>query len=77
MMYNGEKEVIKMQSTENKYIRTSTSIPEEHYRQLEKLAERYKVSVAWVIRDAIEKYLERGISIDMAGKKEEKKNVSN
>lgn len=66
-----------MQTTEKKYIRTSTSIPEEHYRQLEKFAERYKVSVAWVVRDAIEKYLKNSDSLDMLGSKEEKSNESN
>ncbi|MBQ6109218.1 MAG: CopG family transcriptional regulator [Thermoguttaceae bacterium] len=66
-----------MQPTENKYVRTSTSIPWDHYRQLEKLAERYKVSIAWIIRDAIEKYLEKGTSLDIWGEMTEKKNESN
>lgn len=50
---------IAMQADKKKYIRTSTSIPQNHYEQLEKLAKRNKVSVAWVVRDAIEKYLEK------------------
>ena len=47
-----------MQTAKKEYVRTSTSVPREHYEQLENLADKNKVSVAWVVRDAIEKYLE-------------------
>ena len=41
-----------------KSLRASVSFPETTYRELEKLAKRKKVSVAWVVRDATEKYVE-------------------
>jgi predicted DNA-binding protein len=47
-----------MRTSKRKSIRTSTSIPQEHYEQLENIAQENKVSVAWVVRDAIDKYLQ-------------------
>ena len=40
-----------------KCIRTSVSVPAEDYKEIERLSQRKKVSVAWIIREAIEKYL--------------------
>ena len=40
-----------------KSLRASVSFPEEVYRELERLAREKKVSVAWVVRDAAEKYV--------------------
>ena len=40
-----------------KSVRMSVSIPPEDYEDLERIAEQKKVSVAWVIREAIEQYL--------------------
>ena len=37
--------------------RASVSFPVETYRELEKLAEAKKVSLAWVVREAAEKYV--------------------
>ncbi|MBK7356041.1 CopG family transcriptional regulator [Propionivibrio sp.] len=37
--------------------RTSVSFPADLYRTLAQIAEQKKVSVAWVIRDAAEKYI--------------------
>lgn len=37
--------------------RTSASLPPALYSTLQDLAKQKKVSVAWVIRDAIEKYV--------------------
>jgi predicted DNA-binding protein len=51
-----------MQTDKKKYIRTSTSIPQTHYKKLETIAQKNKVSMAWVVRDAIEKYLEKIIN---------------
>lgn len=41
-----------------KTLRASVSFPENVYRELERLAKKKKVSVAWVVRDAAEKYVE-------------------
>lgn len=38
-------------------IRTSISFPEEQYQILERIAAENKVSLAWVVRDAIDGYL--------------------
>ena len=41
----------------SKSIRTSVSLPRELHETLARLAKGKKVSVAWVIRDAAEKYV--------------------
>lgn len=38
-------------------VRASSSYPRELYRMLEEIAKEKKVSVAWVMRDAAEKYV--------------------
>lgn len=38
-------------------VRASISFPEEQYLVLEKIAAENKVSLAWVVRDAIDGYL--------------------
>lgn len=40
-----------------KSVRTSVSLPPELHETLERMAKGKKVSVAWVIRDAAEKYV--------------------
>ena len=38
-------------------VRTTVSIPTKHYSQLEELARQNRVSIAWIVRDAIDRYL--------------------
>ncbi|HUD54342.1 MAG TPA: CopG family transcriptional regulator [Terracidiphilus sp.] len=38
-------------------VRASISFPSDIYQSLEELAKRKKVSLAWVVRDAAEKYV--------------------
>ena len=38
-------------------IRTSVGFPPDLYRTLEQIAEKQKVSVGWIVRDAAEKYI--------------------
>ena len=38
--------------------RASVTFPADIYDELERIAEEKKVSVAWVVRDAVEKYVE-------------------
>jgi hypothetical protein len=38
-------------------IRTSVSFPESTHLELERLAAANKVSLAWIVRQAVEKYL--------------------
>jgi metal-responsive CopG/Arc/MetJ family transcriptional regulator len=38
-------------------VRASISFPPGIYRTLEEIAKRKKVSLAWVVRDAAEKYV--------------------
>ena len=39
-------------------VRASISLPPELYEGVERIARAKKVSIAWVVRDAVEKYLE-------------------
>lgn len=38
-------------------VRTSVSFSPEDHAELERIASRKKVSIAWVIRDAVEAYI--------------------
>ena len=38
-------------------LRASVTFPPELYRTLEKMARQKKVSLAWIVRDAAEKYV--------------------
>ena len=49
---------IRSSSNKQKGVRTSVTIPEVCIESLQMIAEGRKVSVAWVIRDAIDKYIE-------------------
>lgn len=46
----------KVMTTETS-LRVSVTFPPELYRTLEKVARQKKVSLAWVVRDAAEKYV--------------------
>ncbi|NLF09577.1 MAG: ribbon-helix-helix protein, CopG family [Pirellulaceae bacterium] len=39
-------------------VRASMSLPQDLYEKIERVARTNKVSIAWVVRDAVEKYLE-------------------
>jgi metal-responsive CopG/Arc/MetJ family transcriptional regulator len=47
----------KSEDIENSSVRASISFPAELYRTLEDIARKKKVSLAWVVRDAAEKYV--------------------
>lgn len=51
----GERRGIKTKSAS--LVRASISFPPDLYATLEKLAKQKKVSLAWVVRDAAEKYV--------------------
>ncbi|MGD0910208.1 MAG: CopG family transcriptional regulator [Candidatus Acidiferrales bacterium] len=38
-------------------VRASISFPPHLYKSLEEIAQQKKVSLAWVVRDAVEKYV--------------------
>ncbi|MCF1183576.1 ribbon-helix-helix domain-containing protein [Marichromatium gracile] len=46
-----------------KVTRASVTFPAELYAELERIAAEKKVSVAWVVRDAVEKYVEAQYSL--------------
>ena len=46
------------QSENAKSVRTTVSMPRADYEELERLAGKNKVSVAWVVREAVQTYLE-------------------
>jgi hypothetical protein len=52
---NGERRSVKAKNTS--LIRASISFPPDLYKSLEGIAKEKKVSLAWVVRDAAEKYL--------------------
>ena len=35
----------------------SVTLPPDHYREMQQVAAKKKVSMAWVIRDAVDRYL--------------------
>ena len=39
------------------WVRASISFPSDHYETLDEIAKQKKVSLAWVVRDAVEKYI--------------------
>jgi hypothetical protein len=51
----GSGKTMKMQSTST--VRASISFPPDIYESLEELAKKHKVSLAWVVRDAAERYI--------------------
>ena len=38
-------------------VRASVSFPEDQYAELEHIAQRQRVSLAWVVREAVQTYL--------------------
>jgi hypothetical protein len=48
----------KNNSRQKPSVRTTVSLPRDDYSELETLAERQKVSVAWIVRRAVEEYLQ-------------------
>jgi metal-responsive CopG/Arc/MetJ family transcriptional regulator len=51
----GNEKKMKAQSTVQ--VRATISFPPELYETLEEIAKKKKVSLAWVVRDAAEKYI--------------------
>jgi metal-responsive CopG/Arc/MetJ family transcriptional regulator len=51
----GRARVVKTESMTA--VRASISFPPDLYKTLEEIAEQKKVSLAWVVRDAAEKYV--------------------
>ena len=49
--------VKKKRATRAKQVRASVTFPGNHYSELENIATAKKVSVAWVVREAIEQYI--------------------
>ncbi|MBO7411127.1 MAG: ribbon-helix-helix protein, CopG family [Ottowia sp.] len=38
-------------------VRASVSFPEDQYAELERIAQEQRVSLAWVVREAVQSYL--------------------
>jgi hypothetical protein len=54
-------------STEERTVRASISFPEQQYLVLERIAAEHRVSLAWVVRDAINGYLQARWPLLMPG----------
>ncbi len=50
--------IAKQQAPAKEGTRASVTFPADLYAELERIAEEKKVSVAWVVRDAVDKYVE-------------------
>jgi metal-responsive CopG/Arc/MetJ family transcriptional regulator len=57
---------VSKKSDETKTVRASISFPADVYAELERIAEANKVSLAWVVRQAAEKYVR---DVEAGGKK--------
>lgn len=44
-------------SNDVRKVRATISFRADHYAELERIAENKKVSLAWVVREAVERYL--------------------
>lgn len=59
--------------SQERSIRASISFSEEQYSALERIAVEHRVSLAWVVRDAVDGYLrDRWPLFDQSGESEEK-----
>lgn len=54
-------------------VRASISFPEEQYSVLEKIAAEHRVSLAWVVRDAVDGYLKARWPLLAQGESSEEK----
>ncbi len=51
-------QVIKSMGAEPSTVRVSVTLPVDEYGDLKRLAEGNRVSVAWLVRDAVTRYLQ-------------------
>ena len=51
------KKAISMKSRNISSVRASISFPPDLYKSLKEISKQKKVSLAWVVREAVEKYL--------------------
>lgn len=42
-----------------KKVRTSVSLAPDDYAEIERIAEQNRVSISWVVREAVEEYLDK------------------
>ncbi|MCY4589654.1 MAG: ribbon-helix-helix domain-containing protein [Alphaproteobacteria bacterium] len=54
----GANSTVEKPAPDKEIVRTSVSLPKEHYNILASVAEQNRVSVAWVVRDAVARYVE-------------------
>jgi predicted DNA-binding ribbon-helix-helix protein len=57
--FTGMPKIDEQADDQRSSVRTTVTLPKDNYTELEKLAELKKVSVAWVIREAVDRYLNR------------------
>jgi predicted transcriptional regulator len=55
-----------------KAVRTTVSLPTEQYQQLQILADQHNLSIAWLIRQAVNDFLSRQESFDPMNSKSSK-----
>ena len=52
-----QKETAESEARSTRQVRISISIPPDVYETIEKIAKEKKVSLAWVVREAVDSYL--------------------
>lgn len=57
MMKQALQQEAQSEKPENASVRASISFPPGMYQTLEEIARQKKVSLAWVVRDAVEQYV--------------------
>jgi len=55
---SAEREMKNTNDADRRKVRASMSLPPDLYEGIERIARTKKGSIAWVVRDAVEKYLE-------------------
>lgn len=53
-------------------VRTTVTIPKPSYEEIERIAKEKRVSVAWVVREAVTEYLATGPGAQFASKEAQK-----
>lgn len=60
-------------TVQERSVRASISFPEEQYTVLEMIAAEHRVSLAWVVRDAVDVYLKARWPLFVPGSNQEEK----
>ena len=65
-----QDDAMKISSSKEQHsgTRITVTVPPDHYKHVRQMAREKKVSNAWVIRDAVEKYIDAEAGVKSAAK---------